>query len=152
MPAQAEARATRMRETSKETIRPNQGEAQQSEEREMTPSNRRFQTGCVFLTALVAVAGWVSPALAAVPGVAWSLQSVAAPTNLKSTNINDQYTLLLTNAGSQDSSGTITLSVTLPAGITTSGTPTSKNEYWECTPTGAGQTVVSCTSAKSVPG
>jgi hypothetical protein len=69
----------------------------------------------------------------------------------------DQYTLLLTNVGSQESSGAVTVTASLPAGLTTSGTPAGIRQSnkepaseWNCTP-GAGQTSVSCTSNTAVP-
>jgi uncharacterized repeat protein (TIGR01451 family) len=90
-------------------------------------------------------------ASAATPGVEWSINSVAQPTNFQMTDTNDQYTIVLTNVGSSDSSGTVTLTDTLPEGITTSATPSQRENggEWECTP-GAGNSVVTCTTSATV--
>jgi uncharacterized repeat protein (TIGR01451 family) len=65
----------------------------------------------------------------------------------------DSYTILLTNTGTVRSSGTITVTDTLPPGVTTAGTPTSNNETtFACLPTGAGRSAVTCTSGEAVEG
>jgi hypothetical protein len=53
------------------------------------------------------------------------------------------------NVGGVDSSGVVTLRIgPLPTGITTAATPSGGD--WSCTPTGAGQTNVTCTRSASV--
>jgi hypothetical protein len=71
------------------------------------------------------------------------------------TTSNDQYTISLTNVGGRASSGPVTVTDTLPAGLTTASTPRRIGEEpvvteWSCTP-GAGQTTVTCTTENSVP-
>ncbi|HEV3071705.1 MAG TPA: hypothetical protein VGY76_09825 [Solirubrobacteraceae bacterium] len=99
----------------------------------------------------------------AAPGVAWALESLAQPTSFQPSDSDDSYTVSPSNVGGQDSAGTITLVDTLPAGVTTSGTPEIKGElarsgggsesegfpWWQCTQ-GAGNSVVTCTSAPGV--
>jgi uncharacterized repeat protein (TIGR01451 family) len=97
-----------------------------------------------------------APGAAIAAGVAWSSQSVAQPTSFSTTGSN-RYAILITNTGSEASSGTITLTDTLPQGVTTAETPNSEvseeteEPLWTCTP-GAGQTVVTCTSIAVVAG
>jgi hypothetical protein len=101
-----------------------------------------------------------SPAVGSAPSVAWAIQSVAQPTNLAAGDnarcerpipVCDQYTLSVTNVGSLDSSGTVTVTDTLPPGITTAATPTGhEGGSWSCTPEGAGQTALTCRSKTPV--
>jgi len=126
-------------------------------------SNRgRFWT-VLFAALLVGVlATDVASASAATPGVSWSPQSLTLPTNFEPSDrelgsyTTDGYTLSLTNLGERDSSGTITLVDTLPAGVTTLGTPEVLGEqrpggspWWQCTE-GVGNSVVTCTSTPGV--
>jgi hypothetical protein len=62
------------------------------------------------------------------------------------------------NIGGKSTSGTTTGKITLPAGIVTSSTPkivspvfTPSPIPWSCTPTGAGQSVITCTSTVRLP-
>ena len=91
---------------------------------------RRWGGGvlCVSAVLLMALALGAGAASAATPDVAWALQSLAGPTNFQATDTDDRYTLSLLNVGSVDSSGTITVIDTLPAGVTTSATPEGKPE------------------------
>jgi hypothetical protein len=70
-----------------------------------------------------------------------------------SASSNDVYDLEIENLGSSSSTGTITVEDHLPAGVVTTETPhdvaASESEPWSCSP-GAGQTVVTCTTAASV--
>ena len=99
-----------------------------------------------------------SSAGAAVPAPAWRIESVPNPTAFSSTDIIpnecapcDKYQIRLTNAGgtpaSNSSGGPITVTDTLPEGVTTSEFPRSGNreEEWACEPGGAGQTSITCT-------
>jgi hypothetical protein len=74
-----------------------------------------------------------SPARAAAPGVAWSLHSAQEPTSFQPSDEDDRYTLLLTNVGGKASTGPITLTDTLPAGIVTAGPPEAgRSTAWTC--------------------
>jgi hypothetical protein len=114
------------------------------------------------LAAVLAVsAGIGAPsAPAATPGPAWEVMSVGQPTNMQfsdsvgseDTSI-DRYLLYITNVGGAASSEPITVTDTLPPGITTSEKPnpqdTAHAGIWRCTP-GAGNSVVLCTSDTAV--
>jgi len=71
----------------------------------------------------------------------------------------DQYTLVPINVGTRASTGKITVTDTLPAGVTVVGTEAvlrkeANNEFiqWECATEGvAGHAVVTCTTENSVP-
>ncbi|MFI5168322.1 MAG: hypothetical protein ACHQQS_17070 [Thermoanaerobaculales bacterium] len=87
--------------------------------------------------------------------VAWAVHAVAEPTAFSPANASaceirsvcDRYQLLVANVGKETARGAVTLTDTLPAGITTLGTPESKTSSdgteWFCT-TGAGSATVSC--------
>jgi hypothetical protein len=101
-----------------------------------------------------------SPASAA-GVVGWTVHAVAEPSNFSSNNALvceseekcDRYQLLVMNVGDVASSGTVTVTDKLPPGITTLGTPesgASEETQWSCTE-GAGNTIVTCTFAKSIP-
>jgi hypothetical protein len=96
----------------------------------------------------VATAGAAGEAVLAAPapGTAWSLSLVAQPTNLPLTNqlngeFHDRYTIVLSNTGAVASTGPITLTDSLPAGITVGDSPIG--EDWEC-PVALGDDIVSC--------
>jgi len=55
-----------------------------------------------------------------------------------------RYELLASNVGGAPSSGTITVTDTLPSGLSTKATPAG--EGWSCAPAGEGQTSIACTS------
>jgi hypothetical protein len=107
---------------------------------------------------ILAIAGSsaVAPAVrAAVPGVALAVHSVAQPTRFQPADPRDMYTILVENVGSKTSSSgeLITVTDTLPAGVTTSGEPARHGEGvagLEC-PEAAGLTVVTCTFEVPIP-
>ena len=117
----------------------------------------------ILVLAIVELSASASTALAT---VAWSVESVAAPTHFSShdeENCNsanprcDRYQLVIRNAGDQASSGAITVEDKLPPGITTTGkeefAQRVKGEEWECTaPAEAEEKVatVKCTTEQSV--
>jgi hypothetical protein len=95
--------------------------------------------------------------LAASPG--WVLRAAAEPSGFAAADSGpcnseekcDRYQLVLLNVGGAASSGTLTLTDRLPAGVVTSGTPLSgtigsdeeTRSVWQCSE-GAGQSTVSC--------
>jgi hypothetical protein len=93
-----------------------------------------------------------APALAA---PVWNVESEARPTAFQPSDGagNDEYRIVLENLGSSTSSGTITMVDRLPPGVSTAATPRESYEWahskWTCSE-GAGQTVVTCTSAVAV--
>jgi len=60
-----------------------------------------------------------------------------------------EYELVATNAGGSPSSGKLTVTDTLPAGLSTKATPGGVG--WVCTPVGEAKTTVTCTTEKAVP-
>jgi uncharacterized repeat protein (TIGR01451 family) len=87
------------------------------------------------------------------PGAAWKISLLAEPTNLSLTHSSagepaDQYLTVLTNTGTTPSSGPITLTDKLPAGITIARAPNSSG--WVCTESEAG-TLVTCRYGGVVP-
>jgi len=60
------------------------------------------------------------------------------------------YQIIPTNLGSAPTSGLITLTDKLPAGLVTLESPEALGGAWKCTPEGEGQTEVKCTSEKVV--
>ncbi len=75
------------------------------------------------LAVLLALGLWVSSAGAVVPGPAWSVQSIAGPTNFVRGNNGEareeSYRVFVTNVGSRPSDGSpITITDTLPPGVT----------------------------------
>ena len=95
---------------------------------------------------------------AATPAPAWRIESVANPTAFSSNDTTtpgfcapcDQYELLITNVGGAHSTEeAVTVTDTLPLGVTTSSTERvhpDKEEFWECSSTVvAGHTIVTCT-------
>ncbi len=75
------------------------------------------------LAALLVLALWVSCAGAVVSGPAWSVQSIAGPTNFTPGNNfearEESYRIFVTNVGSRPSDGSpVTITDTLPPGIT----------------------------------
>jgi uncharacterized repeat protein (TIGR01451 family) len=126
-----------------------------SEGAKTDPSRRCRRVVVGLLSCAAALAGTlaisVAAAFATVPGVGWEIHSLARPTNFQPGEAAE-YTLSLFNVGTQASSGTITVTDTLPAGVTTAGTPAGfvngiefREDMWECTP-GAGNSIVTCTS------
>jgi hypothetical protein len=60
------------------------------------------------------------------------------------------YQVVATNLSSTPTSGKITLTDKLPAGLVTAESPQATEGFWTCTPEGEGATTVTCTSEKSV--
>ena len=105
---------------------------------------RLFFVPALVLTFLVFLSATASAATA--PGVAWTVSLVAQPTNLVLTHGGleeplDRYVLLLTNTGSVPSAGPVTVTDTLPAGVTVGGVIESAG--WTCS-AGKGSAFVSC--------
>jgi hypothetical protein len=114
---------------------------------------------CVCLSLVVSVAS-------ASGAVAWKVQSVPEPSVFSAGDAFscaqaghlkcDRYQVLVMNSGNEESSAPITLTVTLPTGITTLETPESGQDdegvEWGCTPTGAGNASLTCTFTDPVPG
>jgi uncharacterized repeat protein (TIGR01451 family) len=109
---------------------------------------RGFQAPLLVALMVTAFASTVgaSPTLAATP--AFSIRSVAWPANFRSSDEGgrDRYTLLIENVGGAPSTGTITVTDTLPAGMETSEfrVAESRNPSWQCTEN-ADRTEVMCT-------
>jgi len=72
---------------------------------------------------------------------AWTIGAVAKPTNFSVGDPEDEYGIILTNVGGVAAAGVITVTDTLPPGITTSAT--AKGKGWKCSE-GSGQTKVTC--------
>jgi len=95
----------------------------------------------------------VSSADAATPAPAWRIESIANPTAFSASDIEggvehvDKYEILVTNVGGAPiDEEAVTVTDTLPTGVTTSSRTAGNNEeYWQCTPAGADPTVVTCT-------
>ena len=113
------------------------------------------------LTAVVSVSGllFVAPAFAK-SGPIWSIQSVAAPTSMHTSEssgakTNDEYSLHVEDIGDTASSGEITVTDKLPEGVTTTAkTPIAevgKNEHGFVCSSGAGQSEVTCTGSPAIP-
>jgi uncharacterized repeat protein (TIGR01451 family) len=97
---------------------------------------------CVYLFVLA------TPVDAAVPSTGWDVESTHAPTSLPPGG-KGKYAINVFNNGALASSGTVTVTDQLPAGVTTTETPGGVG--WTCVPTGAGQRVFTCTSTEVVP-
>jgi hypothetical protein len=116
----------------------------------------RCLCGVVFAASTLAVAA--SSAQAVTPVPAWRVVSVPAPTAFSSnpqsfgacSGCADKYTILLFNVGARSSEGIVTVTDTLPAGLTTVATPGAENlnaHEWQCAPAGAGRSSVTCTDS-----
>jgi hypothetical protein len=89
-------------------------------------------------------------------GVAgWSVHAVPEPSSFSATTSGDRYQLLIENTGVEASHGEVTVTDTLPVGITTLGTPSVGEGGvaggWECSE-GAHQPVVTCRLSTPVEG
>ncbi len=119
---------------------------------------------------LVVGAGTVGSvaAAAATPSPAWLVQSVAAPTSFSAadnTNVQcetnpeppqyghcDRYTVVLTNVGTIATSGEVTVTDTLPAGVTTTYPAESlPSGEWSCETTSAARVIVTCHDQQPIP-
>jgi uncharacterized repeat protein (TIGR01451 family) len=82
---------------------------------------RVLSLGGVVAGLLVFSGPWASPAVAVVPGAAWSVQSFADPTNFvpgKETPHEQEYRVYVTNIGSRPSDGSpVVITDTLPPGL-----------------------------------
>lgn len=95
--------------------------------------------------------------------VSWGLRTVAEPSTFSTSDQSecelhekcDRYQILVTNLGDAASTGPITLTINLPAGITTHENPESgegaEGAFWECNPKGEGNSTVTCTLEESIP-
>jgi hypothetical protein len=89
-------------------------------------------------------------------GVMWKVTVVAQPTNLvvsahKGKEATDQYAIVLTNVGGAPSSGEVTLTDTLPEGVTVPVDLKTVEEHgWSCTVNEA-TTIVTCIYPETVP-
>jgi hypothetical protein len=106
--------------------------------------------GCLAVLAAICLA--LAPALARAqaPASAWRVASLALPTEF-SVMSGGQFDIRVANVGGGESDGSpVTVTDTLPAGLTTAGTPKeveldqSTGGQWDCTPTGAGRQQVTC--------
>jgi hypothetical protein len=115
-----------------------------------TPRRLAIWTACCVAALLGAAVSGTADASSA--RVAWSLQAVAQPTSFqtidRASTFRDRYIVFLTNVGGAASNGRITLTDTLPEGVTTAITPVG--DGWSCSPEGAGQSKVTCTTEGSV--
>jgi hypothetical protein len=88
---------------------------------------RRLVRTSLIASAAALLALCLSSAAVAAPGVGWSIDSVSYPTNFAAGSTasadKDKYLLTVTNTGSAETSGPITVSDTLPAGVTLDGSP-----------------------------
>jgi hypothetical protein len=105
---------------------------------------RRLVLGVVVLACGVLVA----PGVALASGAAgWVIHAVPEPSSFSATTSSDRYQLLVENTGVEASHGEVTVTDTLPVGITTLETPQigegGVRGGWECSE-GAGQSVVTC--------
>ena len=107
---------------------------------------------------VVAVLLFVAPAFAG-SGTIWSIQSTAYPTIMHSNEssvvktkeiTNDEYSLHIENIGDTASSGEITVTDELPAGVTTTNAPGASKGGFVCS-SGVGNTDVTCTGSPSIP-
>jgi hypothetical protein len=105
---------------------------------------------CLGLAALAACLATTPAAATIVAAPAWAPVAVSGPTNLPPGGVG-KIAVYVQNIGGATSSGTILLEDHLPAGITTTGTPTgSGGGQWSCLPAGAGQSTITCMSSHPV--
>ncbi len=119
---------------------------------------------CVVVFASLAVSLCACAGAAMAGTVGWSLRDVAVPSVFSANDALpcreteavrkcDTYQLLVANVGDEASSGTITVTDKLPAGITTLETPLSgegpEGGIWSCTE-GSGKSTVTCTLGEAV--
>jgi hypothetical protein len=114
-------------------------------------SLRRLARCALLLLALtLPAAASADPSPAPAPALA--LQVSTQPTSLTPAAEGQQYEILLTNIGAAASNGTITVTDTLPAGITTAAQARGGDPEvgeWSCTP-GAGLSTLTCTFPEPV--
>jgi hypothetical protein len=117
----------------------------------------RALSGLLVVFATVVLAITAPDALAAEEAPAWQVHAVSEPSVFSRTDeaecaakeACDRYQILVLNSGTGPSSGPITLTAVLPAGIVTRRTPEdalaieeANGSRWECTP--GGSAVVTC--------
>jgi hypothetical protein len=113
---------------------------------------RLTQAALVSLTTIAALVVSASPASAVTPAPAWQIRTLTSPTNISPAN-GAKLTVLARDVGGQPTDGsTVTVTDTLPAGVTpteaTGSEPTFTGDTMECVI--AGQTVT-CTYAHALP-
>ena len=97
---------------------------------------------CLLMTSVAAIAVCGVASGAPSSGAAWNVSVVTQPTNLVVGGGSDQYVLVLTNTGrGAVSNGTVTVTDTLPAGVTVARAITSSG--WKCS-VGGSDGVVTC--------
>jgi len=118
-----------------------------------------FVAAAGVLTVITGLAIGAGDAKAA--SVAWAVRAVAEPSTFSPVDQRscelqskcDRYQVLVSNLGDAASSGPVTLTITLPPGITTHESPESgispEGTEWSCT-SGAGISVVTCMFPESV--
>ena len=125
------------------------------------PAKRLYVMLGLLAAVIVFFAGVVtSPVAAAAPAPAWLIESVANPTAFSSNDTTnppagecgapcDKYQLRLTNVGgAATDGGPITITDTLPTGVTTSQRRSGNGEEeWECEPNEEGQSSIKCIDA-----
>jgi hypothetical protein len=117
---------------------------------------------CAVASAAAGLGAFTSTPAAGAAAPAWDLHVVAEPTHFsvndpvtcEGKEFCDRYQLLVANVGDASSSGAITITDTLPEGITVAARPRSgfdeEGTEWACT-NGAGNASVSCTFPDPVP-
>jgi hypothetical protein len=114
---------------------------------------------CAGAVLVLGVHASVSSAAGSAPS--WSLQALSLPTSLSATDVSaedptflDLYQIGLTNIGTRPSNGIVTVTDTLPEGITVAGTPHGEQRdpgFWKCTiEEGVPREIVSCTTESVV--
>ena len=90
----------------------------------------------LLLGAVVIAAAWCGTAFGeSAPGTAWKVSVSGQPTDVAASG--GQYDVELTNTGSVASSGPITLTMTLPAGMTAQGVGVGYGDGWGCAESGS---------------
>ncbi len=114
----------------------------------MSAAGRRVL--CVCLVVLAASGVCVRAAVGSGVGVAWAPVAVTGPTNLPPES-EGTIAVYVQNVSESTSSGSEPLIVTdiLPAGLSTAATA-SGDGGWSCAPTGAGESVVTCSLSAPV--
>jgi hypothetical protein len=101
---------------------------------------------------------------ATTPNVGWAITLAPQPASFSEKDSGtclsgtekycDRYTLVITNVGARASSGTVTVTVKLPPGLTTYQTPfpvgSDPKTNWSCSPEGQGSNEVTCATNDSI--
>ena len=109
----------------------------------------KFRVLCIFLAVVIASLSSASSGFASTSAPGWLPIAASEPTNLPPSGAGKIF-IYTQNVGGASSTGTITVTDELPAGIVTSATPANPEDpsAWVCT-AGAGQSVFSCTSTQN---